>query len=179
MTTLTSPRPSPNPQVDHPTMPPHRHARVHRPARLQRSAPGNTWDPLAVDAEASTLPERELSQAQDIDATPLEDLSKVASILTKAIAEVLLGTRSITQIQSWLLEDVWHVIRRRASLTHRAADARRQPSAVRILRVHPCQVDERTCELSVVLHDGQRVRAAALRLTLHRRRWRAAAVRIG
>src|SRR5699024_8586542 len=121
MNTLTPTTTSRRAQGNPSTLPPHRHARFHLPARLQRPAPKNTWDPLAVDAEAEAIPERDFPHVHEVDAPPLEDLSKVASILTKAIAEVLLGTRSITQIQSWLLEDVWHVIRRRASLTQRAA----------------------------------------------------------
>ena len=179
MTTLTRSTvpPQRGPRLD--PRRPVRHARAPRPEQLPRPIPRAQWDPLTVDVEAEEKVDYERPPALEAAGPPLEDLSKVASILTKAVAEVLLGTRSINQIQAWLLEDVWHVIRRRAHLSQRSAPPRKHPSAVRIIRVHPCQVDERTCELSVVLHDGYRVRAAALRLTLHRQRWRAAAIRIG
>lgn len=159
----------------------HAHQRHRRtqPAALARPAPRNTWDPLTVDAEGGAPEDHSLPPVSEVAPPPLEDLSKVASVLTKAVAEVLLGTRPARQVQSWLFEDVWHVVRRRASLSQRSSQASPPPSTVRILRVHPCQVDERTCEVSVVLHDGRKVRAAALRLTVHRQRWRAAAIRIG
>lgn len=182
MTTLTHPTAAPRQRSaprSSPHRPPLRPAGGNRPQQLPRPFPSSRWDPLTVDAEAETRADHELPRTSEVSVPPLDDLSKVASILTKAVVEVLLGTRSINQVQAWLLEDVWHVIRRRASLSQRSGPPRRHPSPVRIIRVHPCRVDERTCELSVVLHDGYRVRAAALRLTFHRQRWRAAAIRIG
>lgn len=149
------------------------------PAQLSRPAPRQRWDPLAIDAEAEAAKDHDLPPVRPAAAPPaIEDLAKVANILTKAIVEVLLGTRSPAQVQPWLVEGVWHVIRRRAALSHRSSTTR-PASSVQVLRVHPCQVNERTCEISVVLHDGRRVRAAALRLTLHNQHWRAAAIRIG
>lgn len=103
----------------------------------------------------------------------------MASIITKAVAEVLLGTRSVLQVQPWLCEDVWNVLRRRVELRKRSTHQTYDGASVKIMRVHPCQIDDRTCEVSVVLNDGHRVRGAALRLALHRDKWRAAAVRIG
>ncbi|HLR57888.1 MAG TPA: Rv3235 family protein [Beutenbergiaceae bacterium] len=179
MTTLTRPTAPPRRGPRSDPRHPRRHAGALRPEQLPRPIPRSQWDPLTVDVEAEEKVDYERPPTLEATGPPLDDLSKVASILTKAVAEVLLGTRSINQIQAWLLDDVWHVIRRRAHLSQRSEPSRKHPSAVRIIRVHPCQVDERTCELSVVLHDGYRVRAAALRLTLHRQRWRAAAIRIG
>lgn len=181
MTTLARPTAPPRRRQNTRSDPrrPLRRAGALRPEQLPRPIPNSQWDPLTVDAEAEEKIDYERPPTAEITAPPLDDLSKVASILTKAVVEVLLGTRSINQVQAWLLEDVWHVIRRRAYLSQRSAPPRRHPSSVRIIRVHPCRVDDRTCELSVVLHDGHRVRAAALRLTLHRQRWRAAAIRIG
>ena len=156
-----------------------RRVRSPRPAALPRPAPRQSWDPLTVDAEGAAPEDYDLPPVRRVHPPPLEDLSEVASVLTKAVAEVLLGTRPAQQVQTWLVEDVWHVVRRRASLGRRSPQGASLPSTVQVMRVHPCQVDERTCEVSVVFHDGRRVRAAALRLTLHRQRWRAAAIRIG
>lgn len=160
--------------------PAHRHHRPGTASPLLRAAPSISWDPLAIDAEGSP-PRLEygLPPPERVPAAPVEDLCTVAGIITKAVAEVLLGLRSPAQIQTWLVEDVWHVVRRRASLGARSGRESSAPTAIRIIRVHPCPVDERTCEASVVLHDGGRVRAAALRLALHRGRWRATAIRIG
>lgn len=147
--------------------------------KLRRPGPRLPWDPLSVDAEGD-VPRDVDAPLAHLDPVPdPTDMSEHASILTRAIAEVLLGTRPPSQVQPWLCEDVWHVVRRRADLGRRAARETAAPRGVRILRVHPCQIDERTCEVSVVLHDGTRVRAAALRLALHHQRWRAAAIRIG
>lgn len=160
---------------------PHAHrSHRHRPLLLPRPARAETWDPLRVDAEGSPPAEGyPLPPVRDASPpTEVADLATVASVLTKAVAEVLLGLRPPGQVQSWLLDEVWQIVRRRAHLGRRTA-ATSPPVPVRILRVHPCQLSERACELSVVLHDGRRVRAAALRLTLHRGRWRAAAIRIG
>lgn len=156
-----------------------RYANSLAPRTLPRAAPRTTWDPLSVDVEGELPRDLDAPLTHTAPLPPVHDLSNLASILTKAIAEVLLGTRTPNQIQSWLCEDVWHVIRRRADLGRRAATSPNPPPPVRILRVHPCQIDERTCEVAVVLHDGNRVRAAALRLALHQQRWRAAAIRIG
>lgn len=157
----------------------HRHHRPGTVSPLLRAAPSSDWDPLAVDAEGSP-PRLEygLPPPEQVPPAPVEDLCTVAGIITKAVAEVLLGIRPPAQIQTWLVEDVWHVVRRRASLGARSRDAT-APASIRIIRVHPCPLDERTCEASVVLHDGGRVRGAALRLALHRGRWRATAIRIG
>lgn len=174
----TSPRSGRNTHPS-PQRPPSRPRVRPAPARLVRPAPARRWDPLCVDVEGQVATEYDLPPLRELPPPEPEDLSKVASILAKAVVEVLQGTRSIQQIQAWLLDDVWQAVRRRAALTQRSSGQRIPPSAVRVIRVHPCPINERTCELSVVLHDGRRVRAAALRLTLHRGRWRAAAIRIG
>lgn len=163
-----------------PARPAHRHHRLGTPSPLLRPAPPATWDPLAVDVEgAPPSLEFGMPAPERVPPAPVEDLCNVAGVITKAVAEVLLGVRPAAQVQTWLVEDVWHVVRRRASLGARSGPRPAPAPTIRIIRVHPCPLDERTCEVSVVLHDGGRVRAAALRLALHRGRWRATAIRIG
>lgn len=108
---------------------------------------------------------------------PAEDLVRVGAVICKAVVEVLSGLRPAAQAQRWLLDDVWQTLRRRAALSRRNGTC--GPRPVKVLRVHPCPIDARACELAVVLYDGDRVRAAAVRLILHQGRWRAAAIRIG
>jgi hypothetical protein len=45
--------------------------------------------------------------------------------------------------------------------------------------VRVCRVSARVAEVCVVLHDGERVRAAAARLVAHRQHWRVAVLQIG
>lgn len=156
----------------------HAHHRSITPAQLVRPAPRTTWDPLGVDAEGSIPHDYDEFLTRPETTSSPKDIGHFSSILTKAVAEVLLGSRSPSQVQNWLCEDVWHIVRRRAALGARSGY--QNPHAqVQVMRVHPCQISERIYEVSVVLHDGVRVRAAALRLVLHRKKWRAAALRIG
>jgi|SRR5690625_30803 len=178
---MTALAPAPGPPHAPPRVPtrPHRAHRPTTPATLPRPGPRRSWDPLAVDAEGAPPGEEGgLPPTQALAPLPPEEIATVASVLTKAVVEVLLGLRPPGQVQSWLLADVWETVRRRAALTRRTQVAVPH-GQVRILRVHPCQLSDRVCELSIVLHDGARVRAAALRLALHRGRWRAAVIRIG
>ena len=48
-----------------------------------------------------------------------------------------------------------------------------------VRRVMLSRLDDRTAEACVVLHDGTRVRAAAVRLQVHRGRWRVTVLEIG
>ena len=48
-----------------------------------------------------------------------------------------------------------------------------------VRRVHVCQIVPGVVEASVVVHDGNHLRAAAVRLEVRRGRWRATALEIG
>lgn len=152
------------------------------PARarpLPRSGPRLDWDPLTVDAEYAGPEFVEVPELAYPQPAPSYDATRLAGAVACAVAEVLAGTRPAPQVQRWLHEDVWQVVRRRAALSRRSPTGLSRPHGMRVIKVHPCQVSPTALEASVILHDGERVRAAAIRLHLRRGQWRAAALRIG
>lgn len=96
-----------------------------------------------------------------------------ASVVVAAV-EVLAGTRPLAQLVRWVSPQVYDALALRVE--QRAPGPARR-AAVRRTRV--CWVDERVVEATVVVHDGVRVRAAAVRLELRRGQWRATVLQIG
>lgn len=106
----------------------------------------------------------------------LPEPSRWCGTLVRTCVEVLLGSRPPAQLARWLTPDLYSSLSRRASIVHALPTA---PKRVRVLRVHTCTLEDGVHEASVVLHDGHRVRAAAIRIELYRGRWRATALEIG
>lgn len=148
-----------------------------RPAHLHELRP---WDRIAF-----RVPEAS-DDAGIPDAPPLvwprplvADLPDPAAwcgTLVRTCVEVLLGARAPAQLARWLTGDLYELLSRRALV---ATDSSGTARRVRVLRVHTCPVDDTRHEASVVFHDGRRVRAAAIRIEIHRGRWRATALEIG
>ena len=148
-----------------------------RPARLHELRP---WDRIAFRAPEAGSGERVPDAPPLVWPRPLlQDLPDPATwcgTLVRTCVEVLLGTRPPAQLARWLTAELYEM------LSHRAMAGIAQPTTarrVRLLRVHTCAVDDTRHEASVVLHDGRRVRAAAIRIEVHRGRWRATALEIG
>lgn len=154
------------------------------PARGIRARPG--WDPVRF---AATAPEREDEPADIPDrlrlvwskgrARQLPDPQTWSGSVARACVETLHGSRPAAQLARWLEPEVWTALNRRAEL---AAEMRSGPArnhAVQVRRVRPCRVSPGVWESAVILHDGSRVRAAAVRLESHRGHWRVTAVQIG
>lgn len=112
-------------------------------------------------------------------ATEIPDARHWSATLVRAAVEVLIGHRPAAQLTRWMEAELWTSLNRRALLGVQVAGRAQQPAPVHVRRVHGCQVSETTWECSVVVHDGERVRAAAVRLELKRGRWRATALTIG
>jgi hypothetical protein len=99
------------------------------------------------------------------------------------LAEVLVGLRQPTQLLRWTTPEVYAVIARRSlvarsrSGTSASGQSPRPRIAVRSVRV--CEPADGVAELAVVLQDGPRVRAMALRLVGQDGRWRVEALHIG
>ena len=100
------------------------------------------------------------------------------ALIARTAVECLLGLRPVQQLTRWLDEPVYDVLARKAGLTMRILGAARGQRAW-IRGVHVQQPDEITAEVSVVLHDGRRCRAAALRLECFHGRWLVTALEIG
>lgn len=113
----------------------------------------------------------------------LPDPAPWAHRLGLAAAEALVGLRPPTQLVRWTTPEVYAVVARRALTVARRQLTGVQPNVRRprilVRRVHICIPAEGVAEAAVVLQDGARVRAMALRLVGADGRWRIAALHIG
>lgn len=114
---------------------------------------------------------------------PIAEPGVVVRRLALAAVEVIAGLRPAAQLARWLTPGVLQAVRVRADLHRRAtsaagrATAGSRPPVVR--STHVCRVEERVVEAAVVVDDGCRVRAVAVRLETHRGMWRATALDVG
>lgn len=155
------------------------------PLAPARPDPGPDWDPVTFSASAGSYHHED----QDLRSRPqlvwsngrrreLPDPQTWAGTVARACVEALRGTRPPAQLNRWLDPEVFTALSRRAGL---AARMRAHPSrgrAVRVRRVRPCRISPGVWEAAVVLVDGRRVRAAAVRIEEHRGHWRTTAVQI-
>ena len=126
-------------------------------------------------------PRLHVVRTADEDPVPavLPDPRGWAGRLALATVEVLAGTRPLPQLRRWTSDDVYAQLRRR-SARGRVADAcpdrARGPGGAhrptRVRAVHVCQPSVDVAEVSVVVDDGRRARALALRLEGADGRWR-------
>ncbi|WP_448073107.1 Rv3235 family protein [Georgenia yuyongxinii] len=147
------------------------------------------WDPVRFTGPAAPPPPAPkgspfaaaIALAAAAGSTPpaLPPPAPCAAALARCAVEVLVGLRPATQLARYLTTELYESLARRAGLAERilGRPSRTRHTAVR--RVHVCHVGPRTVEASVVVHDGARIRAAAVRLEAHRGRWRATALEIG
>lgn len=93
-----------------------------------------------------------------------------AGTLVCASAEALLGLRPAEQLARWTTPELFDALVRRAGLARRILG--NGPRAHPVVRsVHLEATASGACEAAVVLHDGERARAAAARLIVRRGRW--------
>lgn len=168
-------RAEPAPPVEDPTA---------EPLQVLPDTVRRRWDRIAFSGSARADADRHDDEPEDREsrtcpATDLPDAGSWSATLVRACVEALGGQRPVAQLTRWLDGDIWSALNRRALLGVQVLGRPVRPAPVRILRVHPCRISAEVWECSVVLHDGHRVRAAALRLELLRSRWRATALTIG
>ncbi|MGJ9405334.1 Rv3235 family protein [Nesterenkonia aurantiaca] len=120
----------------------------------------------------------------------------ISRIVCQVTTEVLQGLRPAAQLQRWLDPEVQQKVTERARLlteTRRASPGaatgtgnrgagthtipRPQPLTFGHLRAE--RLVRGVWEVSVVFGDGKRIRACALRIEAHRRRWRVVAMELG
>lgn len=159
---------------------------------LERSAAERGQGPFVQGSLALDLvPDRVLFGPQSSSDPDLPDPRAWAHRLGLAIAEVLVGQRAPTQVVRWTTPEVYAVIARRALVAARRSrtdgrsgtDGRFRPGIPRarilVRRVHVCRPADGVAEASVILQDGPRVRAMALRLTGFDGRWRVESLEVG
>lgn len=131
--------------------------------------------PAARDAGPRPVGSRPRPQADDGDR--LADPTALCCAVVQAAIEVIDGLRSATQLVRWVTPEVLEQLRTRAELT--VPTLRRPPGATRVRRVRLDRVSARCAEASVVVQDGQRVRAAAVRAEVLHGRWRLTVLELG
>jgi len=109
----------------------------------------------------------------------LPDPGQWAAQFVQAAVEVTSGMRPSSQLLRWTSDEVRGMLTRRAELARQAVlrGRRLRRSVVRSTRV--CLLRDGVAEACVLVNDGARVRAVALRLEGHDGRWRVTALQIG
>ena len=109
---------------------------------------------------------------------PLPDPTALCCAVVRAAVEVVRGERTVGQLARWVSPEIYETLARRSRLV---ADGPRptttRPVAVRRARV--LRIGDGVAEGTVVVEDGDRVRAAAARLEARRGTWRVVALEIG
>lgn len=109
----------------------------------------------------------------------LPDPEETARALGLCVAEILSGTRDVDSIARWITEEVQRHLQHRAAMAGRARSLARRPAGRPVMRVGSvlvCRPCTDVAEATVVVHTRNRARAVAIRLEVHRGRWRATAV---
>lgn len=141
---------------------------------------GYVQDTLAVDFAAASDeqyfgPQRTLSNA-------LPEPGVWAGRITLALLEVMTGVRPAPQVLRWTTPEVYAVVARRSALVARRVAEGRAPRArprFHIARVRVCEPADGVAEAAVVVRDGPRVRAVAVRLVGQDGKWQVSALQVG
>nr|WP_253281019.1 Rv3235 family protein [Arcanobacterium phocae] len=153
----------------------------HLSHQLPISSPEEPYDRLSIFVQTQQPIDYDdddrfaLDRPLPADIVPATTFS--ARIVGQAI-EVLHGHRPVRQLQSWLASGVYRALVCRAGLNQRLHGPAPQTSRPAIRRVHVNHPRRRIAEVSVVVHDGFRIRAVALRLEIHRDHWIVTALEI-
>ncbi|MGC5615264.1 Rv3235 family protein [Georgenia sp. Z1491] len=154
------------------------------PPPLPRTSLERPWDRVRFAAEHRPGAEMfEDGPAPGRDEEPPRadeaDLERLAAGIVQHAVEALLGTRSPAQLARWLAPPLYESLSRRAGLAGRLQGRPDRFTHVVVRRTIGSTPSERAREVSVVVHDGTKVRAAAVRIEVFRGRWRAVALEIG
>lgn len=136
------------------------------------------WD---LQAELKTRPLR------TVDTAPTNPLVRVdspehlpnplawSSNLSRIIFDVLGGRRELASLRRWIDPQLYGRVAARVNAEK--TSARSSPVQVRSARL--CKISPEIAEVSIVVEDQGRLRAAALRLEAFRGRWRVTALELG
>ena len=158
---------APLPRLTAPTGPGH-----SRPPTLDERVLARRRAALAAERAAATA-------EAAVGPVPTGDPTSVCCSLVLAAVESLAGIRAVAQLARWVTPEVYEALSTRAALTVRVLGARVASRRPEVRRVRVCRIGEHVAEASVVIDDGRRVRAVAVRLESWRGSWRAVALEIG
>ncbi|MDO5025452.1 MAG: Rv3235 family protein [Trueperella sp.] len=154
---------------------------VKKPVAMPVTTPRRAYDRTAFASPPTPVAKLFLDPDIDRYAPPPEVAGKpevfAAALVGRAI-EVLLGTRPARQLQTWMTPPVFQALVRRASLGERVAGKSPARHCPRVLRARVCYPSPRVAEVALLVNDGVRTRAAAVRLEIRRERWHVIALDI-
>ncbi|WP_127131817.1 Rv3235 family protein [Georgenia sp. SYP-B2076] len=146
---------------------------------VPRTSAAHPWDRVRFAGPPTPPAAPAGPDATVLGAEPLPDPAQWAGALVRSAVEALLGLRPPAQLARWLSAELYDSLNRRANLAVRVLGRPAVARRALVRRVHVCEVGPRAVEAAVVVHDGTRVRAAAVRLEVRRGRWQATALEIG
>ena len=176
--------PEDTPDASGPGVPPAR-ARmaplVERPARVARPpgpilAPPPAAGPDAIRRRPAIASVGEIAPPEQVR---LPDPTKLCCAMVQAAVEALRGTRPMAQLSRWVSPEIYDQLVARSAVTQRVLGRTEPTHHAAIRRIRLCRLGENAAEATVVVDDGPRVRAVAVRLEGHRGQWRATALEIG
>jgi len=133
----------------------------------------------APDVPASS-PARAGSDDPDAPAQPaLPDPTRLCCAVVRGAVEAARGDRPVAQLARWVSPTVLEALTTRAALVRGLPRPTRVPRPALVRRARVVRLSPTAAEASVVVEDVDRVRAAALRVELHRGQWRVVALEIG
>lgn len=160
-------------------------ARPDRPTELPVTSPTHKFDRASFASPEVRCPFDSLAEWQEHKTTLDEPLPEgiatpesVAIRLVIQAVEVLLGHRPVRQLQTWMAPEVFEALVRRASLAQRVDGRSAKCLPPRIRRIVTSRPRPRVAECSLVLFDGRKIRAAAVRLEVRRKNWHLMALEI-
>lgn len=152
---------------------------VEAPARVVHAAgPLIAPPPVAGSAAALSRWRPTVDEAAEVRVR-LPDPTKMCCAMVQAAVEALRGTRPLAQLARWVSPEIYEQLAARSELTQRVHGRGAPTHRAAIRRIRLCRLGENAAEATVVVDDGQRVRAVAVRLEGHRGHWRATALEIG
>ena len=157
-----------------------RRSRQGAERRVGDRRPGYVQDALAVDFACAS--DEQVFGPQRTPRTDLPDPTEWAGRIAQAVLEVMTGIRPAPQVLRWTTPEVYAVLARRGALVaRRNATGRglRPRHRVVVRRVRVCEPTDGVAEAAVVVQDGPRARAVALRLVGQDGKWRVSALQVG
>lgn len=117
----------------------------------------------------------------------LADIKKMTRTVGSAFIEAELGIRPFAQLSTWIELELFHKLRARVvhiasgkhSAARRGSAASRKVPSITPIGVRASMQINGEWESSMTIRVGERARAIAMRLQLHRDRWRVIALEVG